>query len=464
MIKLRRYSYYVCLFAAMYIMVNIRIAWIDIVEYILYFIILLSIVMALAYLGKRCITVYVIGCVEFIMGIFQPIDSWGHMDVYSDTMRITSEMLGNHQLREEYLLILLISYILMYFTIGVVMSTRKMKYITTDWNHVSFRPLVKATLRISPIILCFIFSYLRYLFQMRFSILTHGGNTTINFVAVWVYFLRFIALYVWVAGWEHYLNSNLSTRKMIIYTFFLTLANAFPEILFGNRSSIITFLGQVVIAFLIHNRVKIATIIKQFSKYIVLFVLLALASITLSNYFRTGEYLPLMNFLRYRVTGIVDGVIAIKYLDGGKLLGFKSLLLSLIGDDNTRTLASFYTHNVVGYPEDIPHSYALPGFISSGLYGGIIGIAVGSVFVAWMLSVCESKMLDVVDRGNNVHELSITATIILSYVYTNTVMMVLLEGNIDNILTYLLPAIATYIAFQIIDVKFGKKYRRAFMG
>lgn len=461
MIKLRRYEYVAIVIAAAYILVNIQFLFLYPVEYALYWCVLFSLIISICILGSKCITVYIIGMFEYIMGIFQPIDSLVHSDIYSDTMRITEGVLLDKNYRIIYMAILILSYAVMYCVVGLTMADGKKRIkIKLPDSFSSYRELLRLRILgnpLTPLFICMIFSCFRYGFQIKYSILVHSSEATIPNVAFWVYFLRMLSLFMWTVGIEFYLQSGFSIRKMTLCSLALIVVCSFPEILIGNRSSIILYLAQVIVAFLLYKKEEINGIVRKVIGYGIALGVIGAFSIVVSNYFRTGGYVPLFNFLRYRITGLVDGLVVINYLQtGGQKQRFIDFVLATIGNNGTAPLASFYTHDIIGYPTGTNHAYAIPGFICGALYAGVKGAVFGSAFLSRIMAFCEKKsrvyLLGVGQKKNDSK-----VVILYSYVYAYIVFQLLLEGNIDKTFPFVLPALGAYIMFKMLNINLKSK-------
>lgn len=453
--KIKKYSKIIPALLAIYIIINIPVAVRYPMEYTLYWVVLLSGYVAVEMLGTKCISIYIFCFAAYIMGIFQPIDSILHSDIYSDTMRITLNILLDEETRIQYMFFLSGSYIFMYLIIGCILSKKQIRIGSYQkWKNIN-KSFLHVRLYASPIITAFIFSVFRYAFQRHFSILIPGCVATIPFVAVWVYLIRILSLYVWTIGFNYYLSKVHDFKSFLVKSLLFMLACCIPEILIGNRSSLIIYMAQGIIAFLIYSKKYIEKIGKEIMLAGMILALFAGLSIVLSNFMRTGDMSSLFRFLRIRVVGIVDGLVVIHHLDSeGITLRFAEYFLSLFGYDNAQALASFYTHDVIGYPSELLHNYALPGFISGTLYLGTIGVLFSSAIISFICGFCEKKCQISLHRRK---KKDANIIIIYTYVYNNVIFSLLFEGNIDKMLFFMIPAICVFTIINFIKVEFGIK-------
>ncbi len=455
--KLKKYSRVLIFLLAIYIISNFSIIARYPIEYTLYWIVLLSGFIAIELLGNKCIAIYIFCIAAYVMGIFQPIDSVLHSSIYSDTMRITLDTLLNTEVRIQYLVYLNISYIIMYLTLGFILNQNR----TRIGNHQSYKVLWNSCLHIcvhvSPIVVALFFSAFRFLFQMRFSILMPGGIAKIPYVAIWVYLIRILSLYMWTVGYNYYLTKVHNFKDFLFKTMLFMLACCFPEILIGSRSSFIVYMAQGVVSFIIYNKNFIGKMMSKIMIAGVILTIFAGISIVLSNFMRTGSMSSVLNFLRIRVVGITDGIVVINYLNHkGETLSFIEYFLSLMGFNDVQALASFYTHDVVGYPSELVHSYALPGFISGTLYLGKTGIIFSSILIALICGFCERKSQMYVRQVKG-KETDAKPIIIYAYIYIYVVFLLLFEGNIDKIIAFIVPALCSYFIMRMVKIEFGRK-------
>lgn len=455
--KLKRYSKVLIFLFAIYIISNFSIIARYPIEYALYWIVLLSGFVAIELLGNKCISIYIFCIAAYIMGIFQPIDSVLHSAIYSDTIRITLDTLLNTEVRIQYLVYLNISYIIMYLTLGFILNQNRIRISYYQSCKVLWNSCLHIHLHVSPIVVAFIFSAFRFLFQLRYSILMPGNVAKIPYVAIWVYLIRALSLYIWTVGYSYYLTKVHNFKSFLIKSTLFMLGCCFPEILIGSRSSFIVYMAQGVVSFIVYNKNYIGKLMSKIMIAGGILTIIAGISIVLSNFVRTGSISSVLNFLRIRVVGITDGLVVINHLNlKGKTLSVIEYFLSLIGFDGVQALASFYTHGVIGYPSELVHSYALPGFISGTLYLGKIGIIFSSVLIALICGFCERKSQMYVHKADK-KEMNAQPIIIYAYIYVYTVFLLLFEGNIDKIIAFIIPAICSYIMIGIMKIEFGKK-------
>ena len=209
---------------------------------------------------------------------------------------------------------------------------------------------------------------------------------------------------------------------------------------------------QFLILIVIKYRTFLKNYIADFIKIICTVVIFIALAIYISMYWRTGEFSSLFAFLSIRITGIVDGVVIANYvMSGGTFLSINHLLLSSLGIDGVESLASIYTHKIIGYPSNVIHSYAQPFVTASYLYGGIVSLVIFSFIQILILLVCERKIMVWSKRNDYIY-----ATFYVN-VFANIFFSAILEGGIDKEIQMLIVPLIAMVFYRLFRLRIKEK-------
>ena len=437
---LKRYMkwYYIIFF--IYILINFEYPTRK--ELLIYILVLLTsyICMKLPYIEDSILAYFLTFFFGFL-GIMQPITSLKRIELFSDTMRITDSMLLDESRRIWYLKYTVIMYVVFMISICIIKKIQAAILIKD-------KPRKYYILKINPYILAIIYNIIRYLFQKKYTLLAPGKAATIPGEAIWVYLIRISSIIILGLCWDSVLRSEQNIKKAMIKGIIITIICSLPQALMGSRSEMSLMVVQFLILIIIKYRTFLKNYIADFIKIIGTVVIFIALAIYISMYWRTGEFSSLFAFLSIRITGIVDGVVIANYvMSGGTFLSINHLLLSSLGIDGVESLASIYTHNIIGYPSNVIHSYAQPFVTASYLYGGIVSLVIFSFIQILILLVCERKIMVWSKRNDYIY-----ATFYVN-VFVNIFFSAILEGSIDKEIQLLIVPLIAMVFYRMFRLR-----------
>lgn len=394
---------------------------------------------------KESVSAYAVSLIYSIISIVQPIHSSVNPSLYLDyTIRIEENALMNGSLRMEYLLFSTLSYMIFMAVMWFAMAN----YSKRPNVHFKKPNSISSNSRTSlllPILIAILYSGLRYLFQSRFSILASGKSAAIPNEALFVYLIRISALFVWSYCFSKVFASSCKNAKKLLCIVALVIIIAVPQVLMGSRSEIVLLLLQffvVLVMFYESSNNKFLTLT------ILLVGVLGVVSVALANYLRTHTWMNFLDFAAIRMTGIVDGIVIVKYFNtGGTPLSIARFFQHFFGiaDDS---LASFYTHTIIGYPSDIVHAYAIPNFASTMMYGGAVSLVILTTIESLFCALLENGIRSFLCKEKTVNNFSKVCCLV--YVLVYFLFQVMMEGNIDKIIHFILVGFVVYALFFVL--------------
>lgn len=324
------------------------------------------------YLICHLISLYaiIIGPVNILVSRIKP-DSL----VSARLLLINTDLLFNDtNLIFKYSLQLELFYIVLFFFIMSTplipfrkLSTGKIK------NHFPNAPMISA----------FLFGLFEYCIRTRFFLNIPGHMPTIGGAGIIIYIMESIDYcLLYLILYENVLSKDELSTKTIIKVMTGIVFTHLASILIGQRGPVLRGFILVTIVIAIKNFDHQPSLQINRSKAIKIIIGLgafALIVLGVANYYRTGVFYSIL-FILQRITGLFDGLIVMDYFKGDIAPFHISEYFTNIFTGQGTTPNYYYTHVILGYPSTAIHGSAAPIFISSWMYGGMIGVVVvGSV-------------------------------------------------------------------------------------
>lgn len=235
--------------------------------------------------------------------------------------------------------------------------------------------------------------------------------------------------------------------KSVIYSGFMLLIYAIPGLIFGRRSPLV--LGALMIIIYCYSLYANIFIkfVKKHKNFLIVLLVLFLVSFGLINLSKLGEFNPVHNLFK-RITGMFDGVIVLNHLEtqSAPLTG-NNFFSCAISDSGMRA-NMYYTRIILDYPYS-GTAFAAPIFVNSLLYGKIGWFLIIS-FYALIISILCKKIQNLASNSDKLNNFVSQASLfIFVAAIVNTIMMNVLDGNIEILKLFTIPVFA-FVTLKIL--------------
>ncbi len=367
------------------------------------------------------------------------------------------------QLLDTHLRVTHIGYLSLYYLALIV--TLYISAVIVDRKYIPISHDAKKILSLNPYIVIALYIILDSGAQYILGLGPKSSKPgfTVPHAAVFIYLERAVRLLVWVIVVNDVLGNKQQegVKRQIFYGVIVLITLSIPGIILGQHKPLVLNLAQIVYLFCVGMGIEKRKITIRHILGIVALAVLSVASLWLmlvsTSIIRYGHLTPgfhLFSYVFNRITGITNGIHVVHYtMNKGETLPFWNYFAQLVKLDSATPISYYYVDTVMASSHDFTGGFARPAY-ASGLIYGSIGI---SIFLA-IISGLVCGMAERIAYVKITKEKDYLNAGVLIYVLMNVYWSTVIDGNVDDLTTYLFVALIALIVVRLlhIDISFGK--------